>query len=160
MGDKDQQSIWETGRCAAVPVRVRSRYEVWSETINTGVVAVRCEGMGEKSVVETCDELMTVFGDKRPSGSYVLFDSIRINRWCFRCFVPSTSISNENMVKTCDFVRSGHRLTIREIGDELDLSSYTVQSILLAKLWSREHKNIYTVYRNNFLLCFYLTRIF
>ena len=78
----------------------------------------------------------------------------------FRCFIPPTSISNENMMQTCNFVRSSHRLAIRVIGDELDLSFYAVRSIMSAESWSKEQKNIYAVYRNNLLLYFYLIHMF
>ena len=43
---------------------------------------------------------------------------------------PSTSKTNENIVKVRDLVRSIHRLTIREMANELNLSFYAVQSIL------------------------------
>ena len=47
---------------------------------------------------------------------------------------PITSISNENIAKICNFARSDHRLTIREMADALNSSSYAIRSILTEDL--------------------------
>ena len=44
---------------------------------------------------------------------------------------PPTSITNENIVKIRNLMRSGRRLTVREMVDELNSSFLAVQSHLL-----------------------------
>ena len=93
-----------------------------------------------KTASETYELLKTAFGDKCLSRSNVF---IRLNRFKNgresvedepRSGRPSTSKTDDNVVKVRNLVRSDRRLTIREMSDELNLSFYAVQSILTEDL--------------------------
>ena len=86
-----------------------------------------------KTVSETYKLLKTAFGDKCLSRSnvFVWFDRFKNGRKSVeddpRPGRPSTSKTDENIVKVRDLVRSERRLTIREMSHELNLSVYAVQ---------------------------------
>lgn len=87
-----------------------------------------------KSASETYELLQTAFGDKCLTNVFIWFNRFKDGRelveddlWSSR---PSTSKTNENIVKVHDLVCSDRRLTISEMANELNLSFYAVQSIL------------------------------
>ncbi|KAJ4427722.1 hypothetical protein ANN_25374 [Periplaneta americana] len=86
-----------------------------------------------KSASETYELLKTAFGDKCLSRSnvFIWFNRLKYVRKSDeddpQSGRPSTSKTNENIVKVRDSMRSDCRFTIREMVDELNLSFYTVQ---------------------------------
>lgn len=93
-----------------------------------------------KSASETYELLKEVFGDECLSRSnvFIWFQRFKDGRQSVeddpRSGRPSSSKTDENIVKVRDLVRSDRRLTIREMADELNLSFYAVQSILTENL--------------------------
>lgn len=93
-----------------------------------------------KTASETYELLKTAFGDKCLSRSnvFIWFNRFKNGRESVedepRSGRPSTSKTDDNVVKVRDLVRSDRRLTIREMSDELNLSFYAVQSILTEDL--------------------------
>ena len=96
-----------------------------------------------KTALETYELLKTAFGDKCLSHSNVFIwfnrfkngcESVEDDPWPSR---PSTSKTDENIVKVCDLVRSDYLLTSREMAHELNLSFYAFQSILTKDLTMR-----------------------
>ena len=87
--------------------------------------------------------MKSAFGDKclRSSNVFVWFNRFKTGRRSVggdpRTGRPSTSNTDENIVKVRDLVRSYRRLTIREMSHELNLSFYAVQSILTKDLTMR-----------------------
>ena len=96
-----------------------------------------------KTSSETYELLKTAFGDKCLSCSnvFVWFNRFKNGHKSVeddpRPGRTSTSKTDENIVKVRDLVRSDRRLKIREMSHELNLSFYTVQSILTKDLTMR-----------------------
>ena len=96
-----------------------------------------------KTASETYELLKTAFGDKCLSRSnvFIWFNRFKNGRESVEDDPqpgrPSTSKTDENIVKIHDLVRSDRRLTIREMSHELNLSFHAVQSILTKHLTMR-----------------------
>ena len=96
-----------------------------------------------KTASETYELSKTAFGDKCLSLSNVFlwFNRFKNGRKSVeddpRSSQPSTSKTDENIVKVRDLVRSDCRLTIRGMSHELNLSFYAVQLILSKDLTMR-----------------------
>ena len=93
-----------------------------------------------KSVTDIYYLLITEFGDKYLSWSNVFiwfnkfFNGRELVNNDLRSGRPPTSMSIENIAKIRYLVCSDHRLTIREIVDELHSSFYAIESILTEEL--------------------------
>ena len=97
-----------------------------------------------KTALETYELLKTAFGDKClcRSNVFIWFNRFKNGRESVEDDSsprrPSTSKTDENIVKVRDVVRSDRRLTIREMSHELNSSFYAVQSILTKDLTMRQ----------------------
>lgn len=116
--------------------------------------------MNEKrySVTKDFDLLKAVFGDKCRSNVFIWFNKFKNDHESvgkdFRSTRLPILITNENIAKIRNLVRSDRWLTITDMVDDLNIKSYAVESILIqhfnmrqvlakfsSKLLSGEQKN-------------------